>query len=566
MSRRKPKQSGPAQSPGKQTTARPSADAAQQTLLAAVHHHQAGRLDDAAAGYQRVLDSAPRQPDALHLMGVIAHQRGEHDRALALVRQALKVSPKSAAYHNTLGTVLLSLGRADAAATSLRRALSLDSGYVEAHNNLGNAMMRAGDAQGAERCYRRALALRPDYAVACNNLGGALRKQGKLDEAAAAYQQALAHQPTYAGALCNLGRVLHEQGRYQQALAHYDRALALDPSNAEAHANRATVLLLLGRLPEGWEEYEWRWRVAGFTTPRRTFAQPLWDGGDLAGRTILVHAEQGLGSAIQFVRYVKLLAERGAGGIVLECQRPLARLFAGSVRSLGLSGSAVHVVVKGEPLPPFHVHAPMMSLPRLLGTDLPTIPNEVPYLSIDRDLSAHWQARLSARRSPRVGLVWAGNPNHDNDINRSMPADRLGPLIAVEGVSFINLQVGRAARDLAALPRDRLSDVTPEIEDFADTAAIVGQLDLVISVDTAVAHLAGALSRPVWLLVPFVPEWRWMLDRTDSPWYPTMRLFRQSAPGDWADLMTGVAAELRARADAGSEGAEAVADHPAAAP
>lgn len=526
----------------------------QQILIGAVRHHQAGRLDEAAAGYQRILLMSPDHADALHLTGVIAHQRGEHGQACEIIRRAIQVDRKSAAYHNSLGLALLSLGRNDAAVAAFRRALSLDRAYAEAHGNLGNAMMNEGRTEEAERCYRRAVAVRPDYAAGYNNLGGALRKQGRLDAALAAYREALARKPDYPAAVCNLGRVMQQLGQHDEALAHYDRALRMDPALAEAHANRATVLLALGRLREGWEEYEWRWRVKGFTTPRRDFGRPLWDGAELGGRSILIHSEQGLGSAIQFARYAGLVASRG-GRVIVECQRPLTRLFA----SLALDPKApvahlgahlgVRIVAKGDPLPDFDVHAPLMSLPHIMGTSLDTIPREVPYLSVDGALDELWRQRSTAWPRPRVGLVWAGNRRHDNDANRSMPAERLAPLLSEPGISFVNLQIGPAATDLARLPltRDRrYYDPGPEIADFADTAAIIGHLDLVISVDTAVAHLAGALARPVWLLVPFVAEWRWLLERDDSPWYPTMRLFRQRAPGDWAELIGRVRTALLA--------------------
>jgi tetratricopeptide (TPR) repeat protein len=521
------------------------AAAVRQALIDAVRRHQAGELDAAAAACAHVLALDPRQPDALHLSGVIAHQRGDNARACSLIEKAIRRNPRSAAYHNTLGVALLAMDRRTAAATAFRRALALDRSYAEAHNNLGNVLMREGRSAEAEACYRRALAARPGYAVGHNNLGGALRAQGRLDAAAAAYREALAHAPGYVGAICNLGRVLHEQARYEDALRHFERALALDPRHAESHANRALVLLLLGRFAEGWPEYEWRWRVPASVTPPRDFAEPEWDGADLAGRTLLVHAEQGQGSAIQFVRYVPLLGVTG-GRVILECARPLARLF-GSIAPTTPPG-AVDLVIKGEALLSFDVQAPLMSLPRIFNTKEDNIPNNVPYLGVDPALSEEWGRRLAAWPRPRVGLVWAGNPRHENDANRSMPAAALAPLLRDEGderITLFSLQVGASAADRAWLDAAPVHDLAPDLRDFADTAAVLGHLDLVISVDTAVAHLGGALGRPVWLLLPFVPEWRWMLEREDSPWYPTMRLFRQAAPGDWEELMGRTATALR---------------------
>ncbi len=514
----------------------PAGGEAGRRLVEGVRLHRAGRLEAARRAYEDALRLAPGSADAHHLLGLVAHQSGDQETAEALIRRALRLDGNDAGYHNSLGSVLLARDRPDAALRCFRRALVLNPDSAEAHTNLGNALMRLDDAAGAEASYRQALGRRPGYAVAHNNLGGALRRQGRLADALAAYDRALACDPAYAAALSNRGRVLAELGRPEDALADYERALAVDPGHAEAHANRATALLLLGRFAEGWEEYEWRWRTRGFTTPRRPFAEPLWDGAELVGRTILVHAEQGLGSAIQFVRYVPLVARRG-GCVVLECQEPLQRLFA-SVDGVS------RLVAKGEALPGFDVHVPMMSLPRLFATRLETIPATVPYLGADAGLVARWRERLSPLPTPRVGLVWAGNPRHDNDRNRSMPQAALAPLTASGAASFVSLQAGPGSAAAARLPPGPILDLAPQIGDFADTAAVVASLDLVISVDTAVAHLAGALARPVWLLLPFVPEWRWLLDRDDSPWYPTMRLFRQTAPGDWTGVVGSVGEAL----------------------
>lgn len=512
-------------------------------LLEAVQDHQQGHVERAVQRYKAVLRRDPRNADALHLLGVAHHQREDHQRAVTLIRKAITIRGREPAFHSTHGTVLLALGRTEAAAESFRCALEIDPEHVDALNNLGNVLMRRGEAAAAEGCYRRALAARPGNALACNNLGSALRAQGRLDEAAAAYRSALEARPRYSSALSNLGRVLHEKGRYDDALECYDRAVAVDPEFAEARANRATLLLQLGHFAEGWEDYEWRWRTAGFTTPRRDFDRPAWDGSELGGRTILLHAEQGLGSAIQFVRYAALVAARG-GRVVLECARPLARLFS-ALQALP-DPAVAHLVIKGEPLPAFDVHAPLMSLPRLLGTRLETIPATIPYLFAEDALAAKAQDRLAPYSGTKIGLAWAGNPHHHNDRNRSMPAAALAPLLALEGVMAFSLQVGDAAADLATLPAGSMIDLAPDLREFADTAAIIAQLDLVISVDTAVAHLAGALGRPVWMLVPYVSEWRWLTEREDTPWYPTMRLFRQQAPGDWDEVVRRVRDRLAA--------------------
>ncbi len=509
-------------------------------LVEAVRHHQAGRLDDAARLYDDILKSSPRHPDALHLSGLIAHQRGRHDRAESLIGKAVQFSPDNPAYTNNLGTVLLALHRPQEACALFRRATELKPDYAEAHNNLGNALQKLGQWEDAVAAYRHVLAARPRYAEAHCNLGSALRKQGRLEDAQASYRRALECKPDYATALSNLALVLHEQARYEAALPYYDKALALDPDHAEAHANRAVLLLLLGRFAEGWREYEWRWKVDGFTSSPRDLGRPLWDGSELNGETILLHAEQGLGSAIQFVRYGSMVAKRG-GRVVVECPRPLFGLF--SVLTQGAPAPVWRLVVRGEPLPEFDLQAPLMSLPRILGTTLDTIPGAVPYLAADPAAAAAWRERMQPAERPWVGLVWAGNPRHMNDRNRSMPAGSFAPLAQQAEGSFFSLQVGAAAQDGRTLP---IHDLGAEIGDFSDTAAIIANLDLVVSVDTAVAHLAGAMARPTWMLIPYVPEWRWLLDRADTPWYPTMRLFRQRAPGDWRELMDRVIAAMAA--------------------
>jgi tetratricopeptide (TPR) repeat protein len=520
-----------------------AAEGSRRMLAEAVQAHRAGRLDEAAALYRRILTVQPRHADVLHLSGQIAESNGDHATALAFIARAIAANGHITAFHVSEGIVLLALGRLDEARRALQRALRLDRDSAEAHNVLGNVLQRLGERDASLASYGRALALRPRYAEAHNNLGSALRALGRLDEAESELHRAVELRPGYAAALANLGLVLQEQGRYGEALDGYDRALASDPAHATAHGNRAMLLLLLGRLREGFAEYEWRWRMPGFATPRREFPQPLWNGGALAGRTLFVHAEQGLGSAIQFARYAGLAAARG-GRVFLECRRPLRRLFAQSLARPG--GPAAGVVVKGEELPPFDCHAPLMSLPHLLGTTLDTIPGEVPYLTARREDVAAWRERLAGAPRPRIGLVWAGDANHENDHNRSMPAHFLAPLVADAPAGFFSLQVPARGELSAVFPAGRVADLAPTLADFADTAAVVANLDLVISVDTAVAHLAGALARPVWLLLPRVPEWRWLLDREDSPWYPTMRLFRQHEAGDWQGLVDRATRVLRA--------------------
>jgi Tetratricopeptide repeat/Glycosyltransferase family 9 (heptosyltransferase) len=366
------------------------------------------------------------------------------------------------------------------------------------------------------------------------NLGNSLADNRQLDEAVTAYRQAIALRPDYLQAVANLGNALTRLGRYHEAIEIYERAIAINPDHPFAHFNMATVLLTLGNFERGWAEHEWRIKAAGSPTDWHT-KFPRWTGDDLNGRRILLHSEQGRGDTIQFVRYIPLIAQRG-GRVVLGCPPELGRLL----RNV----SGVKQLIHGAPLPQFDVHCPLPSLPLVFQTTLLTIPSTVPYLTVDPTLSQRWRARLADDRRLKVGLAWAGSPTHGNDRNRSIMLMTLSPLLNIPGIRFFSLQVGAAGEPARRLPASVITDFTNELTDFADTAALVEHLDLIISVDTAVAHLAGALGKAVWVLLPFVPDWRWMLDRDDSPWYPTMRLFRQARLGDWSVPMQRMTREL----------------------
>lgn len=510
-------------------------------LSEAVSAHRAGRIREAAELYDRIIAHEPAHGDALHLSGLIAHGEGDHEKALARIDAAISAHSKMSAFHVSRAAVLLALGRNQEAVTSAERAVCLNSCSAEALNLLGNALQSTGRYEEAIREYRHAVALRADYAEASSNLGSALRKTGALGDAEAALRQALRSRPRYATALANLGLVLQEQGRYEEALGTFDAALNVEPDHPAARGNRAILLLLLGRLREGFADYEWRWRLPGFATPARRFDAPPWDGKNADGRTLFIHAEQGLGSAIQFVRYVPLLTERGAR-VILECHPPLLRLFQQSLAEP--SKGRVQIIARGETPPPFEAHAPLMSLPHLFGTTLETIPAAVPYLQADVVNVAQWRQRFASKPGAAIGLVWAGNPQHENDANRSLPPTLLSPLFSLRECTFYSLQVPASVEAMAGFPPGAVIDLAPDLTDFAETAAAVEALDLVITVDTAAAHLAGALARPVWTLLPFVPEWRWLRDRNDSPWYPGMRLFRQATHGDWQELLDRVTAAV----------------------
>jgi Tetratricopeptide repeat len=389
--------------------------------------------------------------------------------------------------------------------------------------------------------YRQALHLQPANAEAHINLGIGLWDQNKLAEAMASFQEALRLHPASAEARTKLGMVLADQGKLAEAKVCFQQALRLQPANAEAHTSLAILQLLHGDFAQGWPEYEWRWQCKRFNK-LPTLSQPLWDGAPLSGRTLLVQGEQGLGDTLQFVRYLPLVQKSG-GKVVMRCQPLLRRL-------LQSCAGIDQVVAYDTALPPCDCRMPVLSLPRLLGTTLATIPAEVPYLRPDPNEESRWRAELAALVGFRVGIAWQGNPEHPNDCRRSVPLEQFAPLAGVPEVRLVSLQQGPGSEQLAgaAFPITALGE---RLADFATTAAVVRALDLVVCVDTAVAHLAGAVGAPVWVALPFLPDWRWLLDREDSPWYPTMRLFRQPQPGQWAEVFATIAAEVGKRVQPG---------------
>ncbi len=568
--------------------------AAGNLLRSALEHHQAGRLREAEALYRQILASSPDHPDALHMLGLLAHQAGHNEAAVELIGQALRLTPAHAPCHSNLGNAQQALGRLDEAVASFRRALDLDPTLVEAHSNLGSALLAQGKLEEATDSFRRALAINPDLAEAHNNLGYALAQQGLLepaiqsvqlalalrpdfpvalnnsgmilesqglpqeaitsleralalspdyveahnnlgnalkavgrdDDAVRSYRRALDLRPGYAEAHNNLGQALQAQGMVETAVACFDQALALRPGFAQAHWNKAIALLLNGDFEAGWPLYEWRWQVLGPRTAHRHFKEPLWLGETpIAGRTILLHHEQGLGDSLQMLRYVPVLAGLGAR-IVVEVPQTLAAVAATA------EGSPT-IVVEGAPLPPFDVQCPCMSLPLALKTTLANIPATMPYLRAPAPARLPWRDRLGEKRRRRVGLAWSGAIGHRNDRQRNLPALQLLPLLELD-LEFHSLhkEYRSGDRNLPVLASG-IRDWSPHLGDLAATAGLIEQLDLVITVDTAVAHLAGALGKPVWLLLPFAPDYRWLLARADSPWYPTMRLIRQPAVGNW---------------------------------
>jgi Tfp pilus assembly protein PilF len=428
--------------------------------------------------------------------------------------------------HNR-GITFQELRRFEDALASYELALAARPDYAEALNSRGITLYKLRRFEDALASYGQALAVRPGYAEALNNRGNTLRELRRFEDALASYEQALVVWPDYADALNNRGIILHELKRFEDALASYERALAARPGYAEAHFNLALLQLLLGDFENGWREYEWRWHVTEYAPER--LAKPDWTGGP----TILLYAEQGLGDTLQFLRYCPLVARLG-GRVILRVQPALVRLAA-SVEG------ASQVIAVGAALPEFDLCRPLLSLPGRFGTKLESIPAEIPYLSADAALVERWGRDIAGTPGLKVGLTWAGNPTHKNDRNRSIRLERLRPLLDLPGVSWFSLQIGERSGDIARLPAGSITDLSARLEDFAETAAVMAHLDLVVTVDTAIAHLAGALGRKAWVLLPFSADWRWLLDREDSPWYPTARLFRQREPGGWDDVIRRVA-------------------------
>lgn len=524
--------------------------------------HMLGRLDQAVAAYDRALalDDADAEAwynrgNALQALGLAREALGSHDRAVALrpghvdaiygqgnalqalgrpeealarYDSALALKADHAEAWSSRGNALRALGRLDEALHSHERSIALKPDNADAQYNRGTVLRALGRPQAALRSHDRAIALKPDHPRAHASRGNALRDLGRLDEALASYARALELNPDHADTWSNRGTALQGLLRLEEALASYDRAIALRPEHVDAHFNRATALLLAGDFARGWREFEWRWRT-------QTRARPgSWLGATpLAGRSIVLRCEQGLGDTLQFARYAPEVTARGAR-VILSVQAPLTRLMASLDPEIEVRAA--------REAPAADLDCPLMSLPLAFGTTLDTIPAPPRYLAADPAMVAAWRARLPANRR-RVGLVWSGNPAHRNDRHRSLPLEALTPLLDVDA-HWVALQKDIPDRDVVLLDRLPLLRMGDELGDFADTAALIEALDLVITVDTSVAHLAGALGKPTWILLPFSPDWRWLTGRDDSPWYPSARLFRQTTPGDWAGVVRRVADAL----------------------
>jgi tetratricopeptide (TPR) repeat protein len=495
-----------------------------------------GRWTEAVSAYQLFLRHRPDDPETLYQLANTFHMLNRFEEAEEAYRRALCVRPDHADTCFNLAVTLTRLSRTEEAAGIYQKTLRLQPNCVQAHNNLANLRHAQGKLDEAIEGYKKALRLQPDYLDARYNLGSARQQQFRLDEAMEAYDAVLSQKPDHIEAQNNRGSTLLALGRPREALEGFEKALLHQPDHVEANFNRGLAHLLLGNLAEGWKGYEWRLRQ--LDAYRRDFAQPMWDGSPLPDQTLLVHAEQGLGDTIQFVRYLPMVRERCAH-VFLECQPGIESLLGGYHTLDG-------VISRGSALPDFDYHVPLMSLPGIFGTTLESIPDRTPYLSVPPELASEWRRRIRTSRHRRIGLVWGGNARFKNEARRGMPLELWAPLAGVGGVSLYSLQRGPQARQLLSAPAGlQIVDLEQGQARISNTAAMMEALDLVITVDTMVAHLAGALQRPVWTLLSFAADWRWLLDRSDSPWYPGMRLFRQPREGDWESVVAQVMAALQ---------------------
>jgi tetratricopeptide (TPR) repeat protein len=508
-------------------------------LRRAMRAHEHGELDKAQRLYNASLQHHRQNFDALHGLGQIQFGCGRLDTALALFQAALQADIERADGFASLGLVFHALRRFEDALIAYDRGLCIAPDDAELLNRRGVALLELGRALDALENFERALAADPGPLDALGNLGNALLKLNRPALALAAYDRALVAAPEKALLLTNRAVALRRLDRPHEAQMSASRALVSKPDFAQARFVESIARLTLGDFADGWVGYESRWAVGLLASQRRTFTAPLWLGNEpLHGKTILLHAEQGSGDTIQFARYAPLVAVRGAKRIVLEVQSELVRLLK------AMPGGA-DVIARGEKLPAFDCHCPLLSLPLAFATGLGTIPADVPYIAPADNEAALWRNRLPRQR-PLIGVAWSGARSHDNDLNRSMPLATLAPLLDLPDVAFVSLQQELREEDVQPLRDCRNLTVLGErFRDFAATAAVIAQLDIVISVDTAVAHLAGAMGKPLLLLLPFGADFRWLRERDDSPWYPSARLFRQQNFGDWDSVVHAVRGELK---------------------
>jgi Tfp pilus assembly protein PilF len=508
----------------------------------AFEYLQKGQVAECETLCRKIVAADANNAGAWHLLGVIALQSGMHSNALDYLGHAVRVSPEIPEAHNTQGLAFAAQERFEDSAASFRRAVTLKPEFAEAHNNLGNVLQKLDRMDEAISSFKHALAIRPEYATAQLNLGNALKLAGRLGDAANSFRRAIELKPDLAEAHNNLALALVDERKFEEADECYRRAIEAQPDYLPARWNQALLKLLRGDFEHGWLDYELRWQTG--QTPSRWFPESRWEGQTLPSGTILIHCEQGFGDTFQFSRYIPLVKQR-VGRVVVICQRSAMPLLQSCVGVDQLLGD-------GDPLPTFDVHSPLLSLPEIFQTRLDTIPAEVPYLFANSQLIADWRERMKNLDGFRIGINWRGRAGKGTFRRRDIPLNNLLDLASTIGTHWVPLTKEVVPEDMAQLSTQSNvffpgSEIDTSNGPFMDTAAIMKNLDLVITSDTAVAHLAGALGVPVWVALPFVPDWRWLLDRSDSPWYPTMRLFRQKSPGDWEGVFAEMTAALRER-------------------
>jgi tetratricopeptide (TPR) repeat protein len=522
----------------------PNLSQMQRRAYRSFQDNDAGKTEKLCA---EILHHRPDDFDALHLLGLLNFELGRMAEALHYLSAALRANAGSAEAMSNLARALDATARHDEAIATFHEALQIAPDHPEIRYNLGNTLLKRGRLQDALDSFERVLSIEAGHVGALVNRGNTLLKLNHPVEAIASYDAALAAMPGHPQILTNRGHALRRLDQPRQALSDFESAIAAAPNFAEAHFEQAMTLLTLGDFDAGWREYEWRWATGAFAAHRRQFEAPLWLGqGAIAGKTILLHAEQGFGDTIQFIRYAPIIAGQGAK-VVVEVQPELQALLS------PIDG--VDVIPFGRPLAAFDWQCPLLSLPLACSTQPETIPASIPYLVAPADRVAHWRERLPPAR-PRAGFVWSGRSTHNNDRNRSIALSCFRGLFEISGLQGVSLQSDRRAEDGEVMDIAGLVDCGSELRDFADTAALISLLDIVVSVDTSVAHLAGALGKPVLILLPYAADFRWMRQADRTPWYPTARLFRQPAFGDWESVIVRVRAELEKCVAGGGFGGE----------
>ncbi|MBD2179888.1 tetratricopeptide repeat protein [Planktothrix sp. FACHB-1355] len=498
-----------------------------------IKYLETGKYEQAEKIYFQFVEQDPKNPIAYKNLGNVLYSQGKLEEAIAYYQEGIELEPNDAITYYHLGNAFHQLNRLEEAIAHYQQSLAISPKSPTVLNNLGNSLQRKGKFEEAIACYQQSITLDSNNALTYNNLGSVFNSQGKMEEALACFQQGLNLEPDNVESYNNLAVSYQKHRQYEKALECCDRAIEIKPNYADAHWNRALILLRLGDYERGFIEYEWRWQRK--ENQPRFLPKPIWDGSNIEGKTILLQAEQGIGDLIQFIRYVPLLVKLGAC-IIVESHQQLVRLLR-NVEGID------KVVAIGETLPEFDVYIPLLSVPRILGTTLETIPATIPYIAPLKEV--RFPLDDSDESYLKVGIVWAGNPKHLDDRKRSTSLQQFLPIFNISHITFYSLQKGPKAAEISeiSLPIN-LVDLNSKINDFADTAAVIAQLDLVITVDTAVAHLAGAMGKPVWVLLCYNPDWRWMIDREDTPWYPSVRLFRQNRSGDWQEVLERVAQTL----------------------